>query len=357
MPYVRVKTSFFLAERRKLEELNSRLLLSTVEFIDASLWLIGGNRLAQALVMLDNAIEVGLKAELERIHRILIVQPKELGNFTTLKGLLREEFLKHPSGSNVDIPEFDIEKTIYFDDAFDRVAELYPGLSDAWRKHLTSSKGGRRDSLHVMRNDIVHHGGDPRLVGRYTAAIVDTALPFLVEFFKRITGDTVSLPHLLMEWIYREVEVARLVLSDLRNEGSEPRPYAIKTLQHHVLWTYAMWPSYSDDLDVFDVGGETDWERYAERQKRRLFKAWDEDRVVEIICPVCNSDAGEGSYVQAQVLLEEGPIDDNQLIAEGFNCFVCGLHISPKERFLARHFVGRIDEDVATAYLKDIGNL
>ena len=51
-----------------------------------------------------------------------------------------------------------------------------------------------------------------------------------------------SLPHLLMAWIYREVEVARLVLRDLQNEQKPPEPYAITTLQHHVLWTYAAWP-------------------------------------------------------------------------------------------------------------------
>lgn len=354
---MRVKSGFFLAERRKLVELNSRLLLSTIEYIDASLWLIGGGRLAQALVMLDNAIEVALKGELERINKILIVSTKELSNYKTLKGLLKDDFLKHPSGGNVDIPQFDIEKTIYFDEAFDRVAELYPDLKDAWRKRLTSSKDGHKDSLHALRNDIVHYGGNSQSEGLYTAAIVDIAFPFLVDLFNRITGNAVALPHLLMEWIYREIEVAQSVLRDLRNEGLTPEPYAIKTLQHHVLWTRTAWPASNDDLDTYDYGGFSDWEQYVDRQKARLFKRWDEGRVVEISCPICDSDTRDGSFVHAQVLLEDDPIDDNQLIAEGFVCFVCGLAISPKERFLARHFVGQIPEDVVTAYLKNIGNL
>jgi hypothetical protein len=258
MAYMNVQSGFFLAERQKLQELNSRLLLSAVDFIEASLWLIAGDRLAQALVMLDNAIEVALKGEFDRIHRILIANTKELNDFRTLKSLLRDAFLKHPSGGNIDIPAFDIDKTIYFDEASDRVAELYPGLSQAWRKRLISSRGGRQDSLHSLRNNIVHYGSNREASGRYAEAIVETAFPFLEELFQRITGNTVSLPHLLMAWIYREVEVAQLVLRDLQNEQKPPEPYAITTLQHHVLWTYAAWPSPCDDLDTMKVSGETD---------------------------------------------------------------------------------------------------
>jgi hypothetical protein len=43
--------------------------------------------------MLDNAIEVTLKGELERIHRILITDKKELQKYDTLKSLLRDAFL------------------------------------------------------------------------------------------------------------------------------------------------------------------------------------------------------------------------------------------------------------------------
>jgi hypothetical protein len=98
--------------------------------------------------MLDNAIEIALKGELDCIQRILIANTKELNDFRALKRLLRNIFLKHPSGGSVDIPEFDIEKTIYIDEASDRMAGLYPGLSQAWRKRLTSFREGRQDWLH-----------------------------------------------------------------------------------------------------------------------------------------------------------------------------------------------------------------
>jgi hypothetical protein len=112
-----------------------------------------------------------------------------------------------------------------------------------------------------------------------------------------------------------------------------------------------------DDLDTIMVCGETDWEQYTERWERALVKTWEDRLMVEVPCPICGSETGDGSYVRAQVLPENGPLDNNCLIAEGFNCYVCGLHVSPGERFLARHFVGQIPEDIATAYLKNIGHL
>jgi hypothetical protein len=112
-----------------------------------------------------------------------------------------------------------------------------------------------------------------------------------------------------------------------------------------------------DDLDRITVSGETDWEQYVARQKRELVEKWDEDLIVEVQCPDCGSEAGDGSCVQAQVLLESHPLGNNCLMPEGFNCFVCGLQIVPRERFLARHFIGQIPDDVANEYLKDIGHL
>jgi hypothetical protein len=64
----------------------------------------------------------------------------------------------------------------------------------------------------------------------------------------------VTFAHLLKERIYREIEIARLVLRDLGNEGEPPHPYAIKTLQHHTLWTHAGWPAPLDDQDTLIPG-------------------------------------------------------------------------------------------------------
>jgi hypothetical protein len=158
-----------------------------------------------------------------------------------------------------------------------------------------------------------------------------------------------------MEWLHREIGVAQAVLRDLRAEQGNPQGYAIKTLQHHALWTYAGWPSPHEDRETIQVSGETDWERYAERQKKELLKAWDEALVIDIQCPVCDSDTHDGSYVTAHVLLNEQMVDEKMLIPVAFSCFVCGLSISSNERFLAKHFVGPIPDDTAQEYLKGIG--
>ena len=354
MARVNIKSGHFLAERQKIRQLKSRLIESSIDFIDSSLWLIAGGRLAQALVMLDNAIEVALKGELERIHRILIASSKELNDFRALKSLLKDAFLAHPSGGGLNIPDFDIERTIYFDEAFDRVAELYPELRKTWRQRLAS---GSDSALHSLRNSIVHYGGDPTHEGEYVQAIVDVALPFMEDFLGHITQGTVSLRLLMMEWLHRELGVAQAVLRDLRAQGEKPKRYAINTLQHHALWTYAGWPSPTDDLDTIRTFGETDWEQYAERSKRALLKTWDEAYTIDIECPVCDSQTPDGSYVSAHVLLDDQLVEQKSLVPVAFACFVCGLSISPDERLLAKHFVGALPDEKAQQYLKDIGVL
>jgi transcription elongation factor Elf1 len=104
------------------------------------------------------------------------------------------------------------------------------------------------------------------------------------------------------------------------------------------------------------LSGETDWQAHVQRQKEELFKTRDDALTVEIACPVCGSQPSDGSSVRAQVLLEDAPLYENRLVPEAFNCFVCGLEISPGERFLARHFVGDLLDDVAAAYREDIGH-
>jgi hypothetical protein len=131
MRHLRIKSGHFLAERKKVELLKSRLLSNVVDVIFGSLWLIGGDQYSQALVMLDTAIELAFKGELERISPILIADTRNL-NLATLKSFLRDSFLQHPAGKNQTIPELDIERTINFQSAFERMVDLYPALSE-WR--------------------------------------------------------------------------------------------------------------------------------------------------------------------------------------------------------------------------------
>jgi len=354
-----IKSGDFIAEREKVNRLRSRLLMSAVDVIEAACWLIAGNQYAQGLVLLDSAIELVLKGELERIHRILIADTKKLDDFKTLKSLLKDAFLQHPSGKDLNIPDFDIERTIYFETAFDRVAELYPTIGK-WRKQLLPRKAEKADkaddnALHALRNEIVHYGGDPAATGRYVAAIIEVALPFLEELFFLITQheqEPVRMSHLLMEWVYREVGVAATVLKDLRVNGFPPAAYAIAPLAHHIVWTNTQWPNPNDDLYSITTYGFNDWEESARRQK--LPNGWEDTLVIEVDCPICGSRPGDGSIVLAKVLIEREPIDEKLLVPEGFLCHVCGLYIDPSQRYLAKHFV-QIPPEIAADYLKDIG--
>jgi hypothetical protein len=68
-----------------------------------------------------------MKAELENIHRALVADTRQL-SYTMLKSLLRNAFNQHPSGRKLEIPEADVEKTITFFEAVDRVRELHPSV-------------------------------------------------------------------------------------------------------------------------------------------------------------------------------------------------------------------------------------
>jgi len=351
MLHLLIESAHFKVEREKLKRLDSRLLMSAVNIIEAAYWLIGGNRYPQALVMLDSAIELILKGELERIHRILIADSRNL-DFKALKGLLKEAFLQHPSGRDMDIQEFDIERTIYFDTAFERVAELYPDIK-GWRKRLLD-KGGDSDALHALRNEIVHYGGDDANSGKYVAAIVEIALPFIEKMLALITQheeSPVSLPHLLMEWIYREVGVAQAVLKELRENGLPPASYPLAPLAHHILWSHTRWPSPEDGLDTLEGSGK--WDDLVAR--RRFPAGWNSDLTIEVSCPICGSTASDGSYVPARVLIDSEPLDRKILVPEGFLCYVCGYEIRPRERYLAKHFAPPIAPEQAAAFLKDLG--
>ncbi len=153
------------------------------------------------------------------------------------------------------------------------------------------------------------------------------------------------------EWIYREVDVARSVLKDLRENDSPPASYAIAPLAHHILWAHTRWPSPQDDLD--SVTSSDEWFDFANRQKYP--EGWNRDLIIEVSCPICNSMSADQSYVPAKVLLENDPLDQKLLVPEGFLCHVCGFLIEPTERYLAKHFVPQIPEETAATFLKDRG--
>jgi len=352
MKHVLIQSGHFLTEWEKVSSLKSQLIVSAVNVIESAYWLIGGDHYQQALVLLDNAIELVLKGELERIHPVLVADHRNLGDFETLKSVLKDAFRQHPAGAQVSIADFDFERTIYFETAFDRVAELYPSIR-SWRKRLLT-KGGDPNALHALRNGIMHYKGDRDENGRYVAAIVEVALPFLEELLKLITqqaAEPIRLSHLLKEWIYREVEVAKGVLSDLQSAGRAPEAYAIAPLAHHILWSHTRWPSPQDDLDMVTMNDE--WYDYAARQK--FPSGWDGDLTIDVDCPICHSFTPDNSHIPAKALINGEKLNEKIVAPEGFICYICGFQIEPTQTYLAKHFVPAIDPDKATEFLKDFG--
>src|SRR5262245_18539002 len=147
---------------KKIRESHSPLAVSAMESLDAALWLLGGRREPQALSLLHNAIELALKGELENIHRALIADGRRWG-YEELKAILREAFLAHPRGASVNLPEFDIDRTITFDEAINRVKDLYPSLLTKWEKQLKK--------LHSFRNKLIHYGHEPSDISDFVEAI------------------------------------------------------------------------------------------------------------------------------------------------------------------------------------------
>jgi hypothetical protein len=57
----------------------SPLLASAIETLDAAVWVLAGGSHAQAVSLFHTAIELSLKAELDRVHRALISLAKAAG--------------------------------------------------------------------------------------------------------------------------------------------------------------------------------------------------------------------------------------------------------------------------------------
>lgn len=351
MRHILVESGHFITEYKKIEALKSRLLWSAIEMTESAYWLIAGNNYAQSLVMFDGAIELLLKGELERVHPILIADRQSLANYELLQSFVKDSFTGHLAGKHLHIPDPNIERTIHFEEAFDRTAKLYRPALDKWADQLVKNQ----KSLHNLRNKVVHYGRTASEQGEYVSAIIEIALPFIEEFLALVTRDDaepIRLSHLLYEWVYREVDVAKKVLNDLRVNRLPVATYAIAPLAHHILWTNTRWPSPTDDQDTIAHEGFPPWFEYERRYKNP--KGWT-DNVVQIDCPICDSRTSDGEYVQARVLLEDEPLEKTQLIPEGFICLVCGFEITPSQKYLAKHFVPTIPKDTAEAFLKDAG--
>ncbi len=303
------------------------LLKSCLDSIDAALWLIAGHEYPQALSLLHNSVELALKAELAKIHPLLIadINSSRRLNYEDFKPFLKDEFSKHPQGSRLNIKDFDLDKTISFTDALSRIKEIYPELFKQWDDKLKE--------LQKYRNQIIHYGANAADLDQYVYVISSIAFPFLDEFL--IASHQGSLHKLLGSEIYREMLVARRIADRLHSEMLPPQTYVLRTVILKTLWTYSYFPEPKGE-----EGHQTMFEKnylLGEQAEKTIVRAWADDYFVKIICRICN---GVWTFVKVQ------PVKEPELGLEplALYCPICGLKITEEDKYLALYHVGEIEK-------------
>jgi hypothetical protein len=322
------------AEWKKARQSGPQLLVNCLDTVDASLWLIAGDRVPQAMVLLFNAIEIAFKAELERIHRVLIADSRRL-DYAALKSLLRDAFLKHPRGQTMDIPDFDLERTISFGEAMDRVRDLYP-VVDAWKSRLKD--------LQNLRNEVVHYGSGTPGDAHYAHGIATVAFPFLGAFLQESAD--LSLDRIVTPSVFRELAVAREVCDRLTKEKLEGGSYVLRTVGHVMLHTFVDWPQPTDRDGWIREDGDAEFEM-AKVMRSEVARQWN-DCYVEMSCRVCGS-------TNLFVRVEPQTPASRSLRVVAARCPKCGLDIREIHRWLAEYHVGPLKDETIEEFLKDIG--
>ena len=319
----------------------SPLLASAIETLDAAIWVMAGGSHAQAVSLFHTVIELSLKAELDRVHRALIADRRSL-EYNDLKRILRQEFAAHPRGQALAIPPFDIDKTITFLEAVDRVADLYREVIQPWRKRL--------EAFHLLRNDIVHAGRRGAAPMGEVEAIVLVAFPFLKTFLGSVLPEGTTVEALVMRRVYREFEVAQNVADHFRRESRElPIPVSVLgCLSRLIVFNRTYVAEFWDRDGYLEDEGDRDF-RLGEQAKRE-FEDGTRHHDFTGACHIC----GNYSLLVSLELDEER--SPPQVFVQALSCFKCGLWLegdSPEA--LANVHFGPVDADELTAYLKDIG--
>lgn len=314
-----------IEHRKKAASAPSLLLANSLDLIDSALWLIAGDRIAQALSSLHNAIELIFKAELERVHRVLIADSRQL-DYKSLKSLLKDAFADHPRGKSLAIEDFDLQKTITFSEAMSRAKDLYPQIG-RWEKQL---KG-----LQIVRNDIVHYGSDREKDDEYAQLIAATALPFLIEFLRDSNG--IDLREFIGDTVYRELEIAIAVCQQMQSQSETSYARALKTVKYALLYCDVP-PPVAFANDAVAEATLLHESMRAESLRRRL--SWT-GRKLEVFCKICGS-------VDA---FAEVDVDEDDEVLGAFPvsvaCAKCRLEISRADSPLPQfHFGALTEQDI-----------
>jgi hypothetical protein len=311
-----------------------QVIFRAVASYSGSLWLIAGGRIPQALVMLHNSVEVAFKAVLERIHPVLIADNRRL-DYGALKSLFKDAFNAHPHSQHLNIPDYDMERTITFVEAMERVKELYPSV-DGWKVKLKHAQS--------LRNDVVHYGSSRKAEGEYVESIVTILFPFLQAFLQEASG--IDLETILTPKVYRELQVAKKVCERLLQEKQAVESYVLKTVGLIMFHIYIDWPKLSDVTGTHD--GEDEFQM-AIAMKGKIERAWAEG-YIERGCQICDS---WSLFVKVEPVTEP----KYSLTVLAAKCPHCGLDIDEEERYLAEYHTGELSQEELETFMRDIGEM
>jgi len=296
-----------LAEREgEWEKAAGHGFLACLESVEAALWLIAGGRQAQALVQFQSAVEVALKAFLNRIDPTLAVE----------------------AGSTDG-------RTIKFKKAVGKVADRLPWVA-GWT--------GRLGDLFDLRNEVAHRGSNGATEGRYAECIATVAFPFLGEFLRQKPHE-LSLENAMTPDIRRELQVADKVCEKLCQGSLPVGPYVLYTVGLATRYAWVDWPRPEHRPGV--LSSRNDDFELAEQARKYLPAAWGDEVVENHLCAIC---CGVNLFVHVRHVAEP----ERRLIPLAARCPKCGLEIDDEDRYLAEHHVRPFPPEVVDRYFKDL---
>jgi len=305
----------------------SPLLANCFDSIDAALWLIAGERIEQSLVMFHHSIEIAFKSELEGIHKVLIANIPKL-DYGLLKSLFKADFQAHYD-DKITIEDFDIDKTISFDEALKRVKELYP-LVAAWEPKLSKVKD--------LRNEIVHYGTGKKPYSEYVDIIVNVIFPFLEEFLLESCG--IIFENVVTAPVYREILVAKKVCERLRKENTALDSFVLNTVSFQMFHNSNFSENIPSTTEIYSYSRAFE---IVERIRKELSKEWD-DFYIERDCRIC----------QFPSLFVKVCLTDTTLAIVAARCARCNLQIGENEDHLAEYHVGELSQNEIDNFLEGV---
>jgi hypothetical protein len=308
-------------------------LRGCLEGIDASLWLIVGNRIPQALALLVHSIELAFKAKLENIHPLLVVDRIK---YDTLKFLLRDALCTNNHESRIpvsDKSDWSIGRTITFNEAMKRVGDIYGPLINEWKRDLRIA--------YNLRNKITHYGADQDKIPRYAEIITTVCFPFLNDFLQ--SAHHTSLESFLTPGIYREINVAKNTAQLLRKEGEIEARYILDTVALKVMSVYTDRPSPETD----GVLGEYEF-ALTEEMEEEINRLWFDDWWIKTWCRICD-------HWPAFIKVKPVKTPSQSLIPLAVRCPRCGLELSEGQKNLVEYHVGDIEQETVCQFFEEHG--